>query len=250
MTVRRDSRAVAAFFDLDGTLIPEPSLEWRFVCELRSNGRIPPVNYLRWCSEALRLLPQGLSVVRHSNKRYLEGLCADCAFSHVRTIAFFSEGIARVAWHAELGHTIVLLTGTLEALARLAASALECELEGRGLQVQVHICATRLEELNGRWTSAIAGKAVCGPEKARCAQKFAKNRGVDLARSHGYANSITDRFSLFSVGHPHAVNPDNKLEALARQDNWPIWHWSAERQADWSATKRFADNNYQIEEPA
>jgi phosphoserine phosphatase len=250
MTVRRDSGDVAAFFDLDGTLIPEPSLERRFFRELRRNGWIPPMNYLRWCSEALRLLPKGLSAVRYSNKRYLKGLCLDCSFRHGGTISFFDEGIARVGRHAELGHAIVLLTGTLETLAGLAASSLECELEGRGLQVRVHICATQLEEENGRWTGAIVGEALCGQEKARRIENFAKDRGIDLRRSYGYANDQTDRFFLLSVGHPHAVNPDRKLEALARKDNWPIWRWRVENRVDSSATERFAENNCQIEEPA
>lgn len=250
MTVRGDSGDVAAFFDLDGTLIPEPSLERRFFRELRRYGWIPAMNYLRWCAEALRLLPKGLSVVRHSNKRYLKGLCADCAFSLVGTVSFLDEGIERVAWHAELGHAIVLLTGTLEILARLATSALECELEGRGLQVRVHICATQLEEVNGCWTGAMAGTALCGPEKARRIAMFAKNRGIDLRRSYGYANGLTDRFFLFSVGHPHAVNPDKKLEALARENNWPIWRCRIENQVDSSATEHFAENHCQIEEPA
>ena len=43
---------VAAFFDLDGTLVPGPSLEWRFFRELRKNHRIPFINYLRWTSES------------------------------------------------------------------------------------------------------------------------------------------------------------------------------------------------------
>ena len=48
---------IAAFFDLDGTLIPDPSLERRFFSQLRRNHAIPLTNYLRWGAEALRLLP-------------------------------------------------------------------------------------------------------------------------------------------------------------------------------------------------
>ncbi|MGB2636783.1 MAG: HAD family hydrolase, partial [Candidatus Acidiferrum sp.] len=127
---------IAAIFDLDGTLISEPSLEWRFFCELHRNKKIPAANYLRWAMEVLRSLPAGPLAVQHGNKRYLTGIYRDQAFRHVESISFFSEGIARVAWHARQGHGIVLLSGTLEPLAHLAAVALECELEVCGVQVR------------------------------------------------------------------------------------------------------------------
>ena len=48
--MKRDQRGgrVAAFFDLDGTLIGGPSLERRFFEELRYQGAIPLRNYFLW----------------------------------------------------------------------------------------------------------------------------------------------------------------------------------------------------------
>jgi haloacid dehalogenase-like hydrolase len=114
---------VAAIFDLDGTLVPEPSLEWRFFRELRCNQKISFANYFRWTMEALRLLPAGPLAVQHGNKRYLAGIYRDLAFQYTGSISFFAEGIARVAWHSRQGHDIVLLTGTLESLAQLRSNA-------------------------------------------------------------------------------------------------------------------------------
>jgi phosphoserine phosphatase len=169
------SGRIAAFFDVDGTLIPAPSLEFRFFTQLRRNAAIPFINYLRWGIEALRLLPQGLVTVQHGNKRYLTGVSTALASRYLESISFFEEGIARIAWHARQKHEIVLVSGTPEPLARLAATALGCELEARGFPIQVMVCATRLAEKYGRWTGDLLGEPVFGPAKARAAQALARN---------------------------------------------------------------------------
>jgi len=244
------SERAAAFFDLDGTLIPEPSLEQRFFQELRQSGAIPISNYLRWGVEALRLLPKGLQAVQHQNKRYLAGVYSDLVFRHVESISFFEESIARVAWYARQGHEIVLASGTLEPLAHLAAMALECELEARGVQVRLRVRATRLAEEHGRWTGHMAGEAMYGPAKARATKNLAKECKLDLRECHAYGNSLLDRQLLCAVGHGHAVNPGKEMAALANVKDWPIWHWHQEKRLDSKANTRFGKGIPQIEEQA
>ena len=65
---------IAAFFDLDGTLMPLPSLERRFFRVLRYRQEIPVKNYLAWLKEAVRLMPLGINAVAHWNKMYLKGV--------------------------------------------------------------------------------------------------------------------------------------------------------------------------------
>jgi putative phosphoserine phosphatase/1-acylglycerol-3-phosphate O-acyltransferase len=223
-------QGVVAFFDLDGTLIPGPSLEWRFFSALRRNHKLPPLNYLDWGLGALRLLPQGILAVQNSNKRYLAGIHRDLVFRHMESILFFEEGIARIVWHARQGHQIVLVSGTLEALAHLAASALECELEVHGVEIPLRVLATRLGERRGYWTGDLAGEALYGPAKARALAALANDEQIDLRRCHAYGNSLLDRHLLSAVGQAHAVNPSKDLAALANQKNWNIWHWHVEKQ--------------------
>lgn len=223
---------IAAIFDLDGTLIPGPSLEWRLFCELHRNKKISFANYLRWAAEALHLLPAGPLAVQHSNKRYLTGIHRDLAFRHVESISFFSEGIARAAWHARQGHDIVLLSGTLEPLARLAAVGLECELEVCGVQVRPRVCATCLAEERDRWTGYVVGEVLYGGAKVRALEAVAAQEDIALRQSHAYANSLLDRDVLCAVGQAHAVNPGRELAALANEKHWPIWHWRLEKQID------------------
>ena len=225
----QSSGRVAAIFDLDGTLLPEPSLERRFFRELRFRRKIPVLNYLRWSVHTLRLLPQGLLAVQHANKRYLTNVSTTLLYRHLDSIAFFEEGLARVAWHSHQKHEIVLLSGTLEPLARLAATALECELEARGLRIQTWVCATQLREKRGRWTGYLEEQAIIGPGKARAMQTLAQHARLNLSESHAYANSLLDRHLLGIVGHAHAVNPGEGLAALANENNWPIWHWHIEK---------------------
>lgn len=220
---------VAAFFDLDGTLIPEPSLERRFFSELRRAGAIPIVNYLRWGLEALHLLPHGPVGVQQRNKRYLTGVSCDLAPQHAGSISFYEEGIARVAWHARQGHEIVLVSGTLEPLARLAAGALECELEACEILVRPWVIATQLVEEHGRWTGYLASDAQFGAAKAGAAEEFAETRQIELRECHAYGNSLLDREMLCAVGHAHVVNPGRKMAALANEEDWPIWHWFREK---------------------
>jgi phosphoserine phosphatase len=216
---------IAAIFDLDGTLLPGPSLERRLFAALRRDARIPATNYLRWCAHAIRLLPEGLHAIQHSNKCYLTGLSSALPFRHLESVFFFEEAVARVAWHAQQQHEIVLLSGTLEPLARLAAMALECELEARGIRVRPWVCATQLAETRGCWSGQIIGEAIAGSAKARALGTLAEQANFDLRRSHAYANSFLDRHLLCLVGHAHAVNPGKALAALANERNWPIGHW-------------------------
>ena len=190
------------------------------------------MNYVYWTAETLRLLPMGLWAVQHRNKRYLKGVYRDLVFRHMGSIAFFEEGIARVAWHAEQGHKIVLVTGTLETLGQLTATALGCELEARGIQVRPEVCGTRLLEVNGRWTGDIEGEALYGRTKARCVRGLAAKEKIDLRKSHAYGNSLLDRQLLCSAGNGHAINPSKEMATIAKEKNWAIWHWHQEKPAN------------------
>jgi phosphoserine phosphatase len=217
--------AIAAFFDIDGTLMPEPSLEKRLFSGLRHGGAIPAWNYLAWFAELIQLLPQGIAAVRGANKRYLQGISADRVFELMGTISFYEEAVERVACHARQGHTIVLLSGTLEVLAQIAATALECELEALGLQTSVLIRATRLVEVRGRWTGRVADRAMQGEEKSRAIKQLVLKKRMDSAQCYAYGNSLMDGAMLAAVGRPQVVNPGRDLAALANRCDWPIWHW-------------------------
>jgi phosphoserine phosphatase len=246
-----------AFFDLDGTLMPLPSLEWRFFRVLRHRREIPLTNYFWWLCEALKLPPREIATVTHTNKMYLKGLQVSTECSAENSIDhfahksghqdegqasapprrnprwpvphFFEEGVERVAWHAMQGHAIVIVSGTLEPLAGAAARALETELAERGIAAGIRVCATNLEESEGRWTGRTLGQAMFGKAKARAVLALAKEMGLHLSQSWAYGDSAQDRWMLAAVGHPVAVNPARSLARIVRTHHWPAFHWQGER---------------------
>lgn len=223
--VAAPGKRIAAFFDLDGTLIPEPSLERRFFDVLRRSDAIPFSNYIRWCVEAARLLPKGIIAVLHDNKRYLHGVSWEQALQEIETITFYDEGLARVAWHARRGHKVVLVSGTLEPLARRAADALGCELLAQGLEAECMVCATRLEKKAWRWTGRVVGEAMHGEAKSRVIRRIAEEEKLDLSRSYAYGNSPEDLQMLSAVGFGQTVNPGKEMAQPAKLRDWRIWHW-------------------------
>jgi HAD superfamily hydrolase (TIGR01490 family) len=244
------SGGVAAFFDLDGTLMPLPSLEQRFFRILRYRGEIPLKNYFLWLREAMRLLPWGISTVTHANKMYLKGVQSfdesgtgnrsdfprhtsghQCEGQdstppkrNPRWLVprFFEDGVERVTCHAMLGHAIVIVTGTLEPLAKAIARVLEVEIATSGFAATIRVCPTRLEEIDGRWTGRILGQAMLGEAKAQAVRKLAAEMRLDLSQCWAYGDSAKDRWMLEAVGKPTAVNPTPKLARIARKRGWPV----------------------------
>jgi len=220
---------IAAFFDVDGTLTPEPSQERRFFRAVRRSRAIPIANYFLWGQEALRLLPHGIAAMVNGNKRHWSGVRSDRLSQQMGTIAFFEEGIERTAWHARQEHKIVLVTGMPEPLARMVARAMECELEARGIGGELLVCATQMEERGGKWTGRLLGEAVYGEEKFRAVRRVAQEHRIDLRSSHAYGNALLDRPMLAAVGHAYVVNPGRDLAAVANQRNWEIRRWHLEK---------------------
>lgn len=231
--VEKKNAGVAAFFDLDGTLMCLPSLEKRFFSVLRYRKLIGARNYVLWIAEAVRLVPRGINQVMHANKMHLRGISVDEKYS-LKARSFYPEAIERVAWHAERGHLLVIVSGTLEFLAERAARALEAELDARGLACAIRVCATRLEEKNGRLTGRIVGDAMFGEAKARTIRRIAAAKDLDLARCFAYGDSASDKWMLEAVGKPVAVNPSNDLGRIARRNDWAVLRWGKEK----TSTKR------------
>ena len=144
-------------------------------------------------------------------------------------VPLYPEAVERVAWHAERGHLIVIVSGTLEMLARRAARLLEAELLGHGLTSKIRLCATRLEEEKERWTGRIVGEAVFGEAKARAIGRIAAEADLDLQRCFAYGDSLSDKWMLEAVGKPAAVNPSNDLRRIARRNEWVVLLWGGER---------------------
>ena len=265
-TAVAESGSIAAFFDVDGTLTPLPSLERRFFRILRYRREIPAKNYFSWLKAALRLMPRGISAISQANKMYLRGVQTFDERDHgdgnlsswrkdghrargqasapprrnprLPAPSFFAQAIERVAWHAKQGHAIVLLSGTIEPLAQQASHTIEAALAARGIVVAIHVCATRLEEKDARWTGRILGQAMFGEAKARAVKRLAGEMQLDLARCYAYGDSADDRWLLAAVGWPSVVNASRELARIARMRGWPILRWELEKKVTTQSGKQ------------
>lgn len=232
-----DASRVAAFFDIDGTLLPLPSLERRFVAELRREGVIPGWNYLRWLANAIRLAPRGILRSIHGNKAHLRDVPVRAL--SFRELTFFPDAIRRVAWHASQGHSVILVSGTLDFLARQTALALTLRLAMRGVTAKIGVCATQAERHGGRYTGKIIRAANFAEQKMLAVRRIARESGFDLARSYAYSDSAHDRWMLGAVGRPAAVNPSPELRRIAMLRHWPIFDWAVGEKAETKAPTEF-----------
>jgi HAD superfamily hydrolase (TIGR01490 family) len=214
---------IGAFFDLDGTLLPAPSLEWRFIAWLLERDEITGANLARWLGQCARNIFRDRTTALEGNKLYLAGLPASLAQEWARSLemdppVFCTDGVARLAWHYAQGHRVFLVSGTLAPLAREIMRHLPCPAD---------VCATELDAIDGVWTGWLSGEHMIGWAKARAAIAQAAIHRLDLSRSFAYGNDASDIPLLELAGHRLAVNPTTNLFRAARQRGWPIARWTA-----------------------
>jgi putative phosphoserine phosphatase / 1-acylglycerol-3-phosphate O-acyltransferase len=143
--------------------------------------------------------------VRQAGKRAVPDL--------VTLVAPFAPGI--LAGYRQAGHRLVLATTTPVDMIKPFAEALGFDA----------VVATSYEVKDGCYTGRLVGGFVWGLGKLRAAQRWASSEGVEMAESHACSDSVFDLPLLASVGWPHAVNPDPRLNVVAMARRWPIEYW-------------------------
>jgi len=205
--------------DVDGTLLPNPSSERRFLLYLLRVGKLGPIQlgsalafYGRWAHRFGR-------DIGRKNKAYLtnlktadvDDLAAQFVRQHLRPL--LRTGLVdRIAAHQRQGEPVALLTGTPEFIAGPLAALLGIET------VEATRCVTR----NGRFCAAPPLLHPLGAEKLRQAARLCRRLGAALGDATAYADSIQDRLLLERVARPVVVAPDRRLLRLARERGWEI----------------------------
>ena len=221
-----------AFFDIDGTLLPNPSLELRFFWDLFHRGKISCGNCLRWSARMLRLAGTQPSAAVLANKMYLRGLPRNI-FREIEDRPqallpeFFPAAMQRVWWHALRGDAIVLVSGTLAPLAEMVKAALQRELLWRGVERNIPVLATRIELEGGCCTGQVDGPPMFGRAKASAIAGFARQQGIALGQCSAYGDHALDCWMLAAVGNAVAVNPSPGLSRAAHFHGWRVVRWQA-----------------------
>jgi HAD superfamily hydrolase (TIGR01490 family) len=81
---------------------------------------------------------------------------------------------------------------------------------------------TRGKVVDGVYTGELEGPFCYGEGKVDAIREIARFDGFDLGQCYAYSDSASDLPMLSAVGHPVAVNPDSKLERHARAHGWPV----------------------------
>jgi HAD superfamily hydrolase (TIGR01490 family) len=222
------SEKIGAFFDLDGTLLAPPSLEWRFLTYLLARDAIRTANVMRWFAHAAKNLLRDPCSATFGNKHYISGVPETAVADWESTLdstalPLFCEGTSRMKWHLERGHRVWLVTGTLAPLARVLARRMPCGVE---------VCGTEIEVGADYFTGRLMGAHLGYGEKARVLLKVVAANALELAQSYAYGNQMADLRMIEAVGNPVAVNPSWRLARAARKHGWSIAKWSELRETE------------------
>ncbi|OFU56950.1 phosphoserine phosphatase [Corynebacterium sp. HMSC11E11] len=218
----RPASTVAAFFDLDKTIIARSSA-YAFGRQFMESGLLSASGMMQMALGQAMYISGGhdhdqMEAARDQLSAMVTGWRAD----HVRHIAeeslhqvispyVYKEAIDLIRHHRALGHDVYVVSASAAELVEPIAAEL-------GVRETV---ATRLEVVDGVYTGEVP--FFCrGGNKATELRRIAAERGYDLSRCYAYSDSGTDEPMLSVVGHPVAVNPDKALRKIAEEREWPI----------------------------
>jgi HAD superfamily hydrolase (TIGR01490 family) len=217
-------RAVAAFFDVDNTVMQGASI-FHLAKGLyrRKFFSTRDIVGATWKQLYFRVAgvedPEHIAETRAAALSFIAGHTVE----EIEAVGseIFDELMAERIWpgtralaqlHLDEGHRVWLVTAAPIEIATIIARRL-------GLTGAL---GTVAEHLNGVYTGRLVGDMLHGQAKAYAIEALADREGLDLARCSAYSDSYNDLPMLSLVGHPCAVNPDTKLREHARRHGWQI----------------------------
>lgn len=210
----------AAVFDVDNTLLPGTSCERLFIRFLIAHRQLGLGAAYGTALVLLRHLGRaGPRAVLREQRPYLRGwqverlaALAEEAFATAIAPRLSRRAVERVRRHQAAGHLVALLSG--------APPFLLAPL-GRHLGID-RVIGTPLAIVDDAYTGGLAGAHLYGPEKAALTVRFAREEGVDLGASFGYADHHSDAPFLLLFGQAVCVNPTRRLRRLAARFGWVV----------------------------
>lgn len=212
---------VAAFFDLDKTIIAKSST-LAFSRPFFQEGLINRRAVLKSAYAQFVFMLAGADADQMDRMRaHITSLCTGWDVEQVNAIVeetlhdivdplVYREATQLIDEHKEQGHDVIVLSASGEEVVTPIAKLLGA----------THSAGSRMVISEGRYTGEV--DFYCSAEnKARAAVELAEHYGYDLSASHSYSDSVTDLPLLELVGHPTVVNPDRSLRKEAVQRGWP-----------------------------
>lgn len=211
---------VAAYFDLDGTLVRGYTGGAIFADRLR-NRDVPAGEFVRTVVTALdgevfggdptAVAYTSFSALRGRDEDWMSDLGERLFLTKIAG-SIRAEARELVRAHQRAGHTVAVAS---------AATPYQIGPVARDLGIE-HLVCTQLEVEDGMFTGNTIGPMLWGKHKATGARGFAKEHDIDLAASYAYGNGYEDVAFLSSVGNPRALNPHPGLRRAAEGLGWPV----------------------------
>lgn len=215
---------VAAFFDLDRTLIKVNSGVLWARHELR-RGAITAGQFARalfWTGMYhLSLIDMerayAAAVEHYRGALWSEMKARTHAWFHAEVKSKLRPGAEHaIAHHRQQGHHLVILTNS---------TCFEAEVAADAWAFDAWLANHFPTDADGRMLGTFEQPLCYGPGKVTHASRWAEEHGVELDASFFYTDSFSDLPMLERVGQPHAVSPDPRLRRAAQKRQWPILHW-------------------------
>lgn len=224
---------VAAFFDVDNTLIKGASLllfagglaRRRFFSGREVAGFIWKqvkfrVSGTENMSDIASGREQALALVKGQKEADIVQLAEEIWKAKIAERIF--PGTKELAdMHLQAGQEVWLVTATPVQLAQVIAR----ELGFTGA------LGTVAEVKDGRFTGRLVGDILHGSGKKHAVIALATQEGIDLSKCTAYSDSINDIPLLSLVGKAIAVNPDPQLRKAAKLNRWEVRDYRRRRRA-------------------
>lgn len=210
-----------AIFDLDNTLLNGDSDHaWgEFLCR---KGVVDEVEYREANDRFYQLYKEGkldiLEFLSFALKPLSEHSNEQLAHWHAEFMAEVVEPMmlpkaeALLQKHRDAGDQLMIITATNRFVTAPIAARLNVPV----------IIATEPEQIDGKYTGDVTDTPCFQDGKVVRLNRWLADNNASLEGSFFYSDSINDLHLLEVVDNPVAVNPDEKLSAIATERNWPI----------------------------
>jgi HAD superfamily hydrolase (TIGR01490 family) len=223
-------RTVAAFFDVDNTIIRGASA-YHIARGLHRRGYLRTTAIIRFGWRQLKynlfgekaagidnIRSEALSIIRGWSVAEMTTIGEE-VYDEVLALRIFPATKGLLDAHIARGHEVWLVTAAPVEVGRLIARRLGA----------TGALGTIAEHQHGYYTGALIGDLLHGAKKATAALGLAKERGLDLEDSFAYGDSTNDIPILTTVGFPCAINPERRLRRYAKRHGWPIRDFRGKR---------------------
>ncbi len=210
-----------AIFDLDNTLLAGDS-DYLWGIFLSEQGLVDKIDYQTKNQQFYEQYKNGTLDIYEFQEFSLKPLAANTIqqLDKIHKIYMVekilpiitSKAKQLIQKHKKQGDYILIITATNRFITEPISTLLEVDA----------LIATDPEMINGQFTGKLSGIPCFQEGKVTRLNNWLQDNDFDLKDSWFYSDSINDLPLLEQVTNPVAVDPDEKLQQLASDRQWPI----------------------------